>query len=1854
MADSEDKHEITKQQIYDLRRRLLDTSKNNPLINFHFSERSRTHVRVVNVLPDSLYTKLKEKVLTFASLPQVQQVPPDEQTDAFRMALQTARLSDEDYLFKTKALDAEKNPNATGEQQLEQELRNKVRRQLGLPPHLKKELPSAVECAKQMGINPSFELPFPDEKSNDTGEDSERAIQTLLFPEQMERKLSGLYNQIRIGLSEMGVNTLYCAWGFLEWFESDDSDIPLFAPLVLLPLQVKQTLVRQTYRYSVESTGENAEMNLTLRERLRQDFAMELPLLEETDTPESYLVKISAMIEDKSRWRVRRFVTIGKLSFSRLVMYQDLDPSRWPANRPLQEHRVLSDLLGGMERDGATTAEEYMVDDKDVSTMVPILITDADSSQFSAIVDAMKGKNLAIQGPPGTGKSQTITNIIAVALYLGKKVLFISEKMAALEVVKKRLDEAGLGDFCLELHSTKAQKRLSMQHAAPSYYVPIKEEREKLQDQLNEYSKRLCQLWGKTGKTINEIVWIDQRIRDTVAGYKAPEGLGLLVERSADNMTLVNLDERLSKLRIVEEAYYLISRKYGSLGRHPAYGIDGTMMSIFDQESTVLGLSRWLAKISQIAEAASRISRLLETTENSHTLNSVADFLASLRESGCIGQSEIEAGILANLRDQQTVESADRLIADCRIYGSIYDELRSYVHHPEKIIGQEIAQADRLIDLLGKLAINEGIDSLSIPGIKTLSDNLKLTSFKLRGCLLLADEWRQLLGYTGFLTAAGIQNVLSAIQLQVSTPREVIIRRNKELTDEMSAEVLERGRTLARHINTTQTELEQRFIINLGETPQRLRQLAYIIREAGLLGRLSSSYKNAVKAYVLMLRPKVQRPKPAQMASDFLAIADLLEEIRRLNDDPQIRRVVGLDYRGAATGFALMLSVNEYGRRVRSSFTINTELGKRIRQFLLEDPSEVLDAVQAVAKGIDIDDMKNYVDVQASRDPNKDINGVCREHDEAAAEADALHANLSALTVKEHVSIREMPNLARTINELERASLNISENSVAIQALGSRFNGPSSGTESVCSAIGRAKSILSAKLPSSCISSLLSDEHNVICLELSSIAKELDKLLSQETDIRSIVVGSKRVDFSLFLGNESVGDVAIASILERLHLSVDNPSAFSEWAKYCQVRQEAIDLGLGQMVDSYLPPEALPPPSLHVAEAYEWVFYRSLVRSFFAAFPQFAQFSGLNHESVRQRYAKLDRDTILLQRSFLAQRLSGNPITRGVGTGLRSGWTNRYLVEKEIGRRRGHIPLRDLLMRASDAILAMKPCFMMSPASVAQFIRPESDAEFDIVIIDEASQMKPEEALGAIARGKQLIVVGDPKQLPPTSFFDRTDFPDDGEETNPEDYIDTESILDLSLSTFGPSRNLNWHYRSRHESLIAFSNKSFYDGSPLTVFPSSKSKHRDLGIEYRFVNGVYRGRTNIVEAQEVIAIAKEHMYRYPDRSLGIVTMNIPQMEILNAELELLFSHDRRCHEYRVRWESTLEPVFAKNLENVQGDERDVIFISTLYGPNETGGKVPQRFGPVNSSAGSRRLNVLFTRAKEKIVVVSSMKSTDIIPTATSQEGVAVLKAYLEYARTGKLEQGRASGREPDSDFEICVGERLRQYGYEVVPQIGVSGYYVDLGVKDPNNLDSYVLGIECDGRTYHSAKSARDRDRLRQEVLEAMGWRIHRIWSLDWFQDPEGQMKRLLDHLKGLCEVTPSVASQDRDDAEDVKAEDPQNTQMQEPQITSVGSALQFDDDDTSEDPTPTPDSDQVLNTPISPQRPEVSTFPQPTELVEEGRLMEFVLKKERETPGTWRYKENKDERPLTVYLTKEQVKELGDPQSIKVTIAAA
>ncbi len=444
---------------------------------------------------------------------------------------------------------------------------------------------------------------------------------------------------------------------------------------------------------------------------------------------------------------------------------------------------------------------------------------------------------------------------------------------------------------------------------------------------------------------------------------------------------------------------------------------------------------------------------------------------------------------------------------------------------------------------------------------------------------------------------------------------------------------------------------------------------------------------------------------------------------------------------------------------------------------------------------------------------------------------------------------------------------------------------------------------------------------------------------------------------------------------------------------------------------------------------------------------------------------------------------------------------------------------------------------MMGPLSVAQYLEPGM-LTFDLIVMDEASQLRPEEALGAIGRGAQLVVVGDSQQLPPTRFFERIDDVDDDEgQEFAEGLLDAESILDIAASAYGPTRMLRWHYRSRHPSLIAFSNEQFYGGN-LVLFPAPVLDSRNLGVHFHGVGGIYKNSRNPVEGATVVQFILRHMRERPDESIGVAAMNVQQRDLIEDEFDDLSKGDPVVRAYVAKWDEGIEPFFIKNLENVQGDERDVIVISVTYGPDENG-RVYQRFGPINGPTGHRRLNVLISRARNRVEVFSSMRAADVTVTEHSSLGVAALKGYLTYAETGVLDGAYLTGREPDSDFEVEVAQALGSRGLEVVAQVGVAGYFLDLAIRHPNTRGRFVLGVECDGATYHSAKSARDRDRLRQEVLQDKGWNIEHVWSTDWFRDPERETERIVRRVWELVDADPEPVvdvAEDRDDVELVMA----------------------------------------------------------------------------------------------------------------------
>ncbi|HJJ54541.1 MAG TPA: DUF3320 domain-containing protein, partial [Methanocorpusculum sp.] len=457
------------------------------------------------------------------------------------------------------------------------------------------------------------------------------------------------------------------------------------------------------------------------------------------------------------------------------------------------------------------------------------------------------------------------------------------------------------------------------------------------------------------------------------------------------------------------------------------------------------------------------------------------------------------------------------------------------------------------------------------------------------------------------------------------------------------------------------------------------------------------------------------------------------------------------------------------------------------------------------------------------------------------------------------------------------------------------------------------------------------------------------------------------------------------------------------------------------------------------------------------------------------------------------------------------------ILAGEFNRKRGHMAIRTLMTKAGGLIQKIKPCFLMSPLSVAQYLDPRS-VTFDIIIFDEASQVKPEDALGALMRGKQLVVMGDSRQLPPTTFFDSVGGNTDEEEEEEEsvaEITDMESLLHACKQVY-PTRRLTWHYRSRHESLIAVSNAEFYDGS-LFVFPSPKHDTADLGLSFVHTEGsVYeRGKSgaNRGEAKAVAAAVIEYYQRFPDKTLGVATFSVKQQEAIRHEVDLLL-RDHPDVEALMHTD-TGEDFFVKNLETVQGDERDTILISIGYGFDEEH-KLSRNFGPLNQAGGERRLNVLITRARERCVVYANFRGYDLQFGPETSRGISALAAFLIYAETRDtkaLGENATITTVPDS-FADTVAKMLEANGYAVTKNLGCAGFMIDIAVSHPTKPGVFVAGILCDGPNYWSAEDARDRDRLRTQILEGLGWSLIRIWAPEWFCSPRECERRLLEKIE--------------------------------------------------------------------------------------------------------------------------------------------
>ena len=1644
-----------------LRTRLLDLTRRNRLINFRYTKRNA--LRVVDELPDQLFDRLLNgDELVFRPVP----LPPKQGAQSDLMG-------------------------GGG----------------------KGSVPVPVEAhARTVGIAASYDLPAAPSSGEGATKHRDRYVQTLLYPAHLERQLRHLTSAARTAIEESGTNMLFLAFGFLEWAETADADQRHLAPLLLLPVSLRRTdpdRATGAFQYAVSYSGEDVSANLSLQEKLKE-FGLELPDPTEDDTPESYAHRVAHAVEPRVGWQVRRHVTLSLFSFGKLLMYRDLDPANWPAGHGPADHAIIRALFEGGRVEESMTAAEHPIDRLDDAGKLPPVVLDADSSQHSAIVDVMQGKSLVIEGPPGTGKSQTITNLIAAALSEGKTVLFVADKLAALEVVRKRLDDVGLGAFCLELHSHKTQKsalhedighRLDSVHTFTGAQSLSAQEEALRGDRrrLSDYAARVNRPYEKLeGVLVYDLLWARERARQAL---HVPEGILLtLTPEGGAEWDRAGVEGRRHALRTLAQQFGDVSRGSSDIGGHPWYGAFRGRRGPSDEGEIAEALKFCREAAARFSDAMTHALATygLEgpaTPQRARALDNLRDLLPDP-----VGTEVLDA--LPALADSAMLRAVGSAVADLERFHQLKAQLAKLLRPGTAPDAVDVAPVWEAVRLARRLAPKIGTASalaVEAEGIQRRADALER---------LLEDHNRAsaTLDVTLPATPRELVTVTAAtFDLAHEAPVAAFGLRTPHLHGLEGALEAERAEAEAWPLLGRRERLGER--VDLARVPpaDELEGHLRVVMAAGPFRWLSGPYHAARKAW-RSLSIAGERLGQSELASAYRELLSYLKDVAAFDAAHDDR--FGHGWKGLDTDFVAFQARFRWEADVRlrlprgqgagrspaealeSATLEQVEALKRIAQ----EPSVWLDLVEEAREAINCQGpLALDLPVQPDTAPVTDIVGAMRAGADALARgAEALRAagfadGLLLAGVEEYAALFEAYTALRA--KLDAAD-------ALREAFPSVFAGHLTPVAPIRSTYRLATALAAAPIPADLHGRLSSPDYAARREALLAVVGRAVAAAEAFLEAHQAFESTAEVDLNAWYeGEAAVTALEPARCIGRADRALGALADLGPWLDYCRTADELIGYGFEPFVD-YVEAEA--EGAEEVARAGEFVLCDALARAAVAASPELATFSGVSHDQVRARFATLDDEVQRLTRRRIAHRVGARRITDwGNGTGRVAEFSGLHLLKHERRKQRRHIPIRQLVRRAGLALQELKPCFMMGPLAVAQYLEPGA-LHFDLVVMDEASQLRPEDALGAIARGSQLVVVGDPKQLPPTSFFDRL-----GDEDEPDEeqtaLDEAESILDTATTVFQPTRRLRWHYRSRHGSLIAFSNHEFY--KDLLVFPSPDVGTDEMGVRLVPVpDGVYENRQNEREAAAVVEAALVHLRTRPAESLGIVAMNSQQRDLIEGLLDKgLKDHpDLRA---AVDEAEGLEPLFVKNLENVQGDERDVVMVSVTYGP-DAHGRLYKRFGPINGAGGHRRLNVLFTRAKRRVLVFSSFDPDDLALSAESSYGARVLKGYLSFAKTGRLEAAVETARPPDSDFEVAVAEALRARGFDVVAQVGVAGYFLDLAVRHPRLPGRYALGIECDGATYHSSVSARDRDRLREAVLRELGWNIHRIWSADWFKNP--------------------------------------------------------------------------------------------------------------------------------------------------------
>lgn len=1711
---------LIEEKIGELRMRLLDLTNRNALLNFQHSEKALTHIRIVDELPDFLFRLLLEgEPLTFKPLPEPDDEPQDEKTEEFLTYFREATLTDEQYLKEIAEL-IDDDDSFDDLAVIERNLKNRVRERLGMPSVQDLKPLSNAEWARKNHLEPKYDMPpVPSEEDCEQDKHYDGYIQTLLKPKELQRKLSGLRRYINTDINETGVNTFYVAFGFLERYDSNNSEKSFIAPLVLLQLDppVEKKNAEGEVLVSVQTSGEDPQYNLPLAEKLKE-FGLSLPEISEGDTPESYMGEVEHIIRNQKKWRVRRFITLGRFRFARLVMYHDLDPERWPREDGLAKNKIIGSLIAGAKESTDSSVNDeapiYDIDtDPEIEQAAPVLIMDADSSQHSAIVDAMKGNNLVIKGPPGTGKSQTITNLIANALAKDKTVLFIAEKMVALNVVYRRLESVGLGDYCFELHSTKAKlrdiktglattienrKSVTRPRDLAKRVKKIKE----AQTRLREYSDVLNQPFLESGKTIHDVMWAEQNRRKT--SKDLPVSIRTIETKNArsySDQKLNNLCDELKQLESLEAE----SNAYGKK-RHPWAGVSVTQSSSLKAQDITQAFEESGIVLGQLIEKTKHFEKEFQWIAKK-TITEWRKASGNCKKILGFKDLTVDFVLLERLNIQGGLSVAQKLTETLSAYDHASEEIAQHVKEPLALIN-DVDNASKLCKQARELKIETDTVENLAKQLKEQANQIKQWdkvsgSFNKIGAKIFGSS-------TINLDLRNLRLLIKAVGFLPEVDRDLLFLRHEEALNETNKPALENALNQQKSLMEQQKDMEEEGLdLNFDIPEATLYEAIYELSTANIFSFFKPKYYKAWKTLRSVYLPS-EKISAQEGANRLRCLKTYKEEKSSFEQNERYQQIAGAAFNGMKTDFEGLGTINAWATNLRQEFCGLDENKDRIKRFLL---------------GADVSDLETIKDETAelnatlllggkTDDDEMSLSDFIAKLKDGFEQKQTIHDYLKDNQANSELTYKKLADILN--NSVQRASSNLKfldQRATSFKtALGVFFQGQDTDRNTLQVTMALNDCLIALEFPESLNSIKYSSKLFSFAKDLSSQLKTLKSGIDEAENTLEAMQEVSQLDTKAYVGAETIQCASLEGLQEAVQMSLNKPEALHTQMGMMAFLENAKSQPYAELLDT-LKAEGL--GYQQSSKIFEYLYYRTVCREVFGKYDLLDHYKPYLLDGLRKKFKDLDREIIKLNGQELAYHLAQSQPPEGNSHGRVSEYTEMGLIRHQaLKDKKRAIPIRKLIQRAGRALQSLKPCFLMSPLSVAQHIDPHG-IKFDIVVIDEASQMRPEDALGAIGRIRrsgQIVVVGDPKQLPPTAFFDKQALTD----SDDEDKIDNESILDLAMGRFRPTRDLLWHYRSRHESLIAFSNTYFYNDK-LIVFPSPEDPSENFGVRCHYVDGKYNAGCNVDETKAVMEGARKFMRDHPEKSLGIVTMNSSQRDLIDEEMYRLFLTDDDAKTYKQKWEKTLEPFFVKNIESVQGDERDAIFISTVYGPNKDN-VVMQRFGPINGRHGHRRLNVLFTRAKHNLVLFTSLKPDDIKVTESSALGLRAFKGYLKYAYEGRLDAGTITGKEPDSDFEICVKERLEGIGCEVIPQVGVAGYFIDLGIKHPDYPYGFFMGIECDGAMYHSSKSARDRDRIRQDVLEGLGWEIYRIWSTDWFHKPDNEFEKLKIHIEQTLE----------------------------------------------------------------------------------------------------------------------------------------